>query len=597
MSIQNKKWASFEEMYEDLKGDEHFKSSLKTSQISSVSDVIKEIELAKTSKNFFDCTCKLSSIFESMDQKTTDEVYAKTNVYVLVLNASLRNNNFIDSLYDVLSKNKKISDLKKDTSEFQQLILINSVLSLAFLGIALNHKSINKTSIEFLRKNLTDLLRNILIQKHNQYGNFVDLCFFLEKISWDIRLHYNANFDSKFPIKLNDKFLFENLKTSRAFAGVSLASLVIRPAIENKFKNVISKFNNEDFSISFALDDIFQISNELDEKINHYYRNTPKNVSDFFDIFIRNNERNLIFCFKNFCSGFKYQANKKFADIILNKLNTLPILKKEFVDYTRKNFKAFNKEIVEGDNQWTNKIFLTSLKTISILDEVKNAHDSGWVLNVAIYEFREWISDIHAVLNKYYIEDDWEKIKDLVVLESEKIEWKSSFYTPMEQEYRDDATESGISKRIFSTLTKAILAMLNTDGGNLVVGVVENPDNIKRLELKNYLLKKNGLTFFDVSYELKAQGKTLDNVRLQILENLRRITDRSTEQFNGLIEFEPIMLRNDERVVTVIIISIKKATKLFLNVKKEGDSIWVSLTKRAQGQNVDVDIRNHGISI
>ena len=135
--------------------------------------------------------------------------------------------------------------------------------------------------------------------------------------------------------------------------------------------------------------------------------------------------------------------------------------------------------------------------------------------------------------------------------------------------------------------------MLNTDGGTLIVGIVENPDAVKRLEVKEFLFEKNNITFFDVNYEFKKQGKTLDHVRLQILDNLKQITDSSADQFNNLIEFEPIILRNSEQVASIIKISIKKAGRLFLNVKKENNSVWVSLTKRAQGQNVDVDVRKH----
>ncbi|MBU6431254.1 MAG: hypothetical protein KGJ58_03380 [Patescibacteria group bacterium] len=139
----------------------------------------------------------------------------------------------------------------------------------------------NRSNIEFLRKNITDLLKYILKQTPNEKISFINACYFFEKIAWDNRLHYNENYESKFPIKLNDKFLFDNLKTSRSFAGVAFTSLVIRPAIENRFKKIISNFNDEKFSISLSLDYIFKIANELNEKINHYYRNVPKDISIF----------------------------------------------------------------------------------------------------------------------------------------------------------------------------------------------------------------------------------------------------------------------------------------------------------------------------
>ncbi len=592
--MSQKKWTSFEEMYLDLKEDPRFADSIKEESSNDIRELVRNIEAAKTSKDFFDLTCRLSSLFESLDEESARELYTQTNVYTLVLNAALRNQAFIEALFAALGKDKSIADLKKKDADFEILVLLNTAISLAFFGIAINYRSINKVSVEFLRKNITDLLKNILRQKTEEPITFVHLCYFLERIAWDNRLHFNENNPATFPIKLDSKFLFENLKLSRSFAGIAFTSLVIRPAIEERFKKIISSFDDDRFSISFALDSIFTTANELDEKINHYYRTAPKDIVVFFDSFIKKNERNMIFCFTKFCSGFHYQGKSvSFFQIVSNKLKTAPVLEYELISYTKEKFAAFNKQLVYDDDEWTNKLFLISIKTLAVLNEVKDARDSKWAVSVAIYELRQWIIEIHEVLNKYYIEDDWEKIKDFLTQENERVEWKSSFFTPLEQEYRDEIAEAAISKRLFEAIQKVILAMLNTDGGNLIVGVVENPEVIKRAEAEKFLMKKNGITFFDINFELRQQRKTLDQLRLQILENLRQTTDKSTDHFNGLLEFEPIVLRDNERSISIIRISVKKAEKPFFNVRKESGSIWLSLTKRAQGQNIDVDIREH----
>ncbi|MFA6608333.1 MAG: hypothetical protein WCT07_00235 [Candidatus Paceibacterota bacterium] len=597
MSNLNKKWSSFDEMYADLKNEDHYKHFIKKSTAGAITDLIKKIEQAKTSKDFFDCTCILSSIFDGLDEDFTHELYSKTNVYVLVFNATLRNENFIKILIELISKNQKISILQKEESNFDKLIFLNTAVMLAFFGIAIDYKSITKNSIEFLRKNTTDILRNILKHLPAHENNFIKLCFFLEKVAWDVRFHFNQNYDSKFPVKLDDNFLFLNLKTSRSLAGITFLSLIIRPVIENSFKKIINENKGESFNLSKSLDLIYVTSNDLNESIEHYYRNTSKDITSFFDIFIQKNERNLIFFFKKICSGFNYQDGKNFFEIVSEKAKLATEIKKELSEYSHKNFSAFNnKEITETDNEWTNKIFLISIKTFSVLEEINNAKDTRWSLNVIVHELNQWIVDVHEILNKYYIEDDWDKIKDFVIQENEKIEWKSSFYTPLEQEYRDEETDSSIKKKIFEKILKVILAMLNTEGGTLIVGIVENPEAIKREEIKNLLIVKNGLTFFDIGQEFRIQNKTLDTVRLQILDNLKQITDCTQDKFNSLIEFEPVILRNDNQVVSVIKISIKKSEKQFFNVDKRGsggNSIWISLTKRAQGQNIDVDIRDY----
>ena len=60
MNIPKKKWTSFEEMYNDLKSDGYFKDSLKTSTESSILKLVKDIELAKTSKDFFENLAKFN---------------------------------------------------------------------------------------------------------------------------------------------------------------------------------------------------------------------------------------------------------------------------------------------------------------------------------------------------------------------------------------------------------------------------------------------------------------------------------------------------------------------------------------------------------
>lgn len=590
-----KKWASIEEVYSDLRQDSDFMSSAKKSLIDDVNKIIESIESAKTSQDFFFCICRLSSIFESLSFEESKDLYSSTNIYVQALNTALRNPVFLSTLGKVIKTKKNFSEIKKDKILFDELILLNSIISMAFFGIAINYRVISKTSIEFLRKNVTDILKNILKQFNDTEINFVDTCFLLEKIAWDNRLHHNENYDSKFPVKLNDKFLFSNLRTARSFAGIIFTSLIIRPFIEGRFKRVISSLNSsEQFNVSYALDLIYQASNELNEKLGHYYRNAPEDIVSFFNIFIKDNEKNLIYCLRIFCADFHYQGKEtKFFQVIENKLKNISYVKKEIVSYMHKNFGVYGQMPDYDDNQWTHKLFLISIKCICLLEEIRYATDRKWVVNASVRELIQWIIDMHEVLNKYYIEDDWDKIKDFVVQENEIIEWKSSFFTPLEQEYISNEIDIDIGRKLFQKILKVILAMLNTDGGVLLIGVVENPASIRRIKLKEHLLIKNGVTFFDINKELKDCGKTLDNIRLQILDNLKQLTDTSADNFNQLFDIEPVTLRNDNQVGTIIKIKIKKSGKYFFNVKKEGGSVWLSLTKRAQGQNIDVDAREY----
>jgi hypothetical protein len=211
MSKIVKKYTSFEEMYDDLKKDPNFIDSKKDDIQNEVNKLIKKIESSKSSKDFFDSTCILSSIFESLDNKTLNDVYNKTNVYVLVLGATFTNSSFNSVLLDLIRQNKGIDLLTQDKINLEKLIFINTVLSLAFFGISINYQNISKSSIEFFRKNITDLLKLIIKKDDSKKITFTELCSFLERISWDIKFQYNINYNAKFPIKLSDDHLFKKL--------------------------------------------------------------------------------------------------------------------------------------------------------------------------------------------------------------------------------------------------------------------------------------------------------------------------------------------------------------------------------------------------
>ena len=96
-----------------------------------------------------------------------------------------------------------------------------------------------------------------------------------------------------------------------------------------------------------------------------------------------------------------------------------------------------------------------------------------------------------------------------------------------------------------------------------------------------------------MGYELEKKGKNLDQIRLQILDNLKSITQVSEEKFNGLFSLDPVLIRTESGTVTIIKISVQKAEKLVFNVKEEQGAKWISLTKRAEGKTIDVDIRDY----
>lgn len=597
-----KKWGSLEEMKKDLvtevclgssRIDDVPEKDLHDFIRSDLYKIVEDAQNAKTSKDFFNATCKLSSTLEKVEERHLKDILNSTNLYVLLLNAVFRNTFFQEKIIEVNEAEVAIFGKSADDLNFESKVFLNAGISLAFFSIATGLTILNESNIAFLRKNLTDIVKYILkISTTNK--NFSKLCFKLESISWDNRFHYK----DKFPVLLDDKILFDTLRVARSISGVSFLSLTINASLADKFSKIISTADNEDFSLSKSLSDLYGLIHKLEESKRSYYsgfsEKTTGLLETFFDVFVRNNERNQIFLLKKISSDFNHKDGKKFVQLVVEKMSKAELIRQDLVEFAQKNFSAFEGDIGEERYEWSNKIFIASLRLLSVLSGIHAAKDDRWKVSTAVYEYREWLNDVHNILNKYLIEDDWSIIADYVVQETAEIGWKSTFFTPLEQPYISEEIETSIGKKLFDKIIKTILGMLNTSGGTLIVGLIENPDSIVREDLAANIIYKNGKAFFDISNELKKSRKTVDGLRLQIINYLMRITDNSAEKFNDIITIEPVLLKDGDRSATIIKIGVKKTDKHFYNIKKEGETLlWISLTMRADGQTIDVDIRDY----
>lgn len=598
---KKKKWTSFEEMRNDLikEGILDLKD-LKTEHKKdfdflshSLFGIVADVESANTSEAFFESTCRLSALLEKLDNSSAQFLFSKTNLYVLLLNAVFRNTKFQEEVIRI-SLEKNIKDREKaDALNLESKRLINAAISLAFFSIAFNIEHLTRANIMFLRSQLTSMIKHI-IKFSNEELLLSKICFKLEQVIW------NSKFQHKgvFPVSLDSSILFSNLKTGRAVAGISFLSLTIISELGSQFKTSVAQLDEEDSSLTKIFNSIYSLIHKIEEGVNGYYGSVPierlTKVEDFFDFFIFNNERNLLFFIRLICGGFKYQKDKVFYQILLAKIEASRELKEEITRFAHEHLTAFKEELGEVRYEWSNKIYLISQKTLSVLTDIHDSKDDRWKVSVGIFELTEWIKDVHAVLNKYFLEDEWNLIAEYMEKETSEIEWKSSFFTPLEQKVTTVEVESLISKKLFEKIGKTILGMLNTNGGVVIVGLVEKPESVVRDDLSKNFISRNGKVFFDVINELKTKSKTLDSVRLQIFDYLCNTTDNTPEKFNNLVHLDPILLRSTDALVNVVKISVKKNEKMFFNVKKESNNtVWISLTKRAEGQTIDVDIRSY----
>jgi hypothetical protein len=561
--------------------------------------ILSKIISASSSTEFFDITCLISSYFEDIDDATTFSMITKLNLYVKIINEVFNNEHVFQS-FAKLCTTPDQDELKGYIENEENMdchILLNSALSCAFFIPALCVDMLTETNILFIRELLSRHIKTY--QKRLDFKiDFLTICDLLEMSAWNLKFHHNQNFSAKYPVMLNDKVLFGNLKKSRSIVGISLLSLIINPLISARVKRVYSKLEQEKFSITVALTEIYGAVHKVDKGISKYISamgsGTDKRaISKYYDCFVKNNEKNSMFFLKGITSNCQIQKEKKFYEVILDKVNDSPDLRNEYMAFAKTNLKAFHSELKPDDIEWSNKLFIISIKTISLLCELRSATDSKWIVKSSIFELKEWIINIHGVLNKYFIEDDWSELSIYLNNENSRIEWKSSFFTPLEQEFISSEAESSIGKKLFKKIVQTILGMLNTDGGTIIVGHIEHPHLVIRSDLNEHVMVKQGASFFDIGYELSYFKKTIDNVRLQILQDLINLTENTAEKFNDLVLLEPMSVSNGDTRITVVRIQVNKAEKMLTSIKRESDVVWASLTKRADGQTVSVDIRDY----
>jgi hypothetical protein len=558
-------------------------------------NVLERIKTAESSKDFFDLACELTKHIHGLDKKDIEKKFRSTNFHIRILTAVLFNKKFKKEIIRLSIEEEFVFEKDLNIDNFESKVFLNTGISLAFLGLALIIETLNENTVSFLRKHITSILKNY-IKESGHLIDFAGICFKIESLISSGKYHYTQQEQAEFPFLVDGPELFNYLKIAKSIAGSAFLSKTINIVLSKQFKSAADKAEQQIFKIGDLIK-IYGAIHRIEKGIDFYLRylgeRDSKAVRKFFDAYIKNNEINVLFFVKLMCSDLQFKSGIEFREKIIKKIEKASQLKDELNEFSRRRLKVFYGNIEEGDVDWSNKLYITTIKSLSLLAELNPACDQEWKISAALFELKEWTLAMHCIFNKYLVEDEWHKINSFLKKEGVDIEWKSSFYTPLESIPTNKEETIKISKLLFSKIIKTILGMLNTNGGVIVIGLVEKPEAVVRDDLANKLIIKNGRTFFNISSELSDRKTNLDNVRLSIYEELRKETDNTAEKFNDLIFLEEIFLSDQENRIAIVKIVIKKSDRLFFTIKKEGPKIWASLTKRADGQNIDVDLRDY----
>lgn len=567
---------------------------------------LNNIQYLKSTDDFFQVICELSELFKLLKAEDCKKII-QNNIHIKFIENVFLNPYFNEILLKVLKTEKdflnsdgyknldKLNALEeKKKINFPEKQLIQTALYLASFVLTNIFKYLSKNDILYLRQ-IFLLKLEIIIKNQNKIYTLTDVCFIL----YDIICTFDYTFNKQMAKKYDFNFVFKCNQISRCLIGSMMLIIPQINVFQFKFKKIIRQQKKMDvkFSVLRGLCEIYNISRKIIGGLKHFKReykknNNKENFNIFLDNFTTNNEKNILYIFENITSDFHIQQGKIFSDVILQKINNAKKMKKNIFDFSKNNLQAFGGMAKDRD-EWSNKVYLISNKLLSTLEIINNSSDVNWKVNVAIYELSHWIDNTHQILNKYDIEDDWDKIEKFVKQEDSNIEWKSTFLTPTEELFIDDQSEKKKSKIILFNIVKVMLGMMNTDGGMVIIGLVENPQSIKREDIKKNLIIKNNFTFFNVNYEFKKKKKNIDNTKREIQDMLFKETLYTAEKFNHLWSIEQIQIKNNYSVATIYKIEIKKSNNYIYSVKKEKEIQWITLIKRADGRTIRVDPREY----
>lgn len=566
-------------------------------------ELLLNLRNAEKVSEFFQYVCILHGVVRDLDDKERKLLVEKTNSYIDILGFTIAHPIFESALFKTLKEHEKLHqksqyrNLKHDKKrEIKHKIctedkkLIKQVIEVAFFLANSFHDILTKDNIFYFRKSLIHALRNLSFIKEDKFS-INKTCFLLEEVVLDHAYDYNEDF----PFNIDADPFFNQVKNTCAIAATSFVSLTILHSLKNKFYETKDKLKDDDFNLQFAFNDLYNFIYRVDEARLTHYSNVggveEGQVKKFRQSFRTENEKNVLYFVKQIVKKFYREGN--FFEMVHAKIDHAGELKEKVVTYAQQNLEVFSGEKNKGT--WSNKIFLNTIKTLAVLDVVKFSDDKEWRVNVAIYEFAEWIREIHAILNKFDIEDDWNKLEEHLHQEDVNNEWKSSFLLPFQDEYKNEKAEEDMKKRVLSKISKTILGMINAQGGVILVGVVENPDMISRSEIKKHIIQKHNLTFFDVTYEFEKYGQTIDSIKLSIQEWLKNTTQKSVDVFNGLFNIRSLQIKSEggDEEARVYKIVVEKSDKPIFNVETKGETNWISLTRRANARTVMIDPREY----
>lgn len=289
-----------------------------------------------------------------------------------------------------------------------------------------------------------------------------------------------------------------------------------------------------------------------------------------------------------------HQDGVSFTNNVLNEIKYASKTREDLTKFFTKNYSVFNNDTDVTTREWSSKSYLNAISFLSILELTNDAKNIKWKLSV----FYKFVSDFFDLLNKninYFesqnIVDDWDTVKDDLknATESETVEYKTTLGYHTQGKIDDLKNHKLIKekkKAILEKIAKTILAMMNSHGGNIYIGIIENVEIIRE-DVKQKVVIEKGIYFLDVLYSLQQTSDDIDSITRSLQETLHAITNWRIDKLDSYFNLEKLQIYSEKNteMINIIKIDVKKLNEGAIFIQKNN---FITMPKRSSGRTETV---------
>ncbi len=563
--------------------------------MKNIDKILEKIYNAKNERELFDFFCELQFLvenkkidfFEKSISKDKQHAFSslKNEYLILHFQKIFQNKYFLESFYSLIKYRFENEDFNNIPNKIlKNKYFVNLFLNNSFYFIGLFSDKLTQKNIDFIGEKFWFEIKKLEKNLSYQFDRVSILNTFL-----DLIFDYNSFYKKKFIFKIDGESFYNTLKVTRFLIGNYLIDFKVPILLSNSFKKIINKKEN-----GYGLKDSFNLLQSIIKKFDYWEKTfhlDNNKISSFIFYFEKKEFRKIIFLINLVVKDM----NISIDFIIKNSSENLSKTK----DYFHNNFSHFPEyKGIKDVSQWSNKSFLNTIKFFTILDSIKESDDEKWKKGIFSKCFSDWIIDLNENINYFLkLEDDFSEIsKILKTDEDESIEYKATFGFLVE-EHKGDKNKA--KKEVFEKITKTIIAMANSKGGSILIGVVENFHKVKDI-LKPHIFERENFYFLDVFYSFEKEKTNLDQKKRELQDLLKKLTKERMDFLDNLFSFEihKIFINSESKFVSILEIKVKKSDKNIFVVK---DDNWIAIPKRLDGRtqmlNPVEEFRNKKISV